>query len=61
MVMMFVGGVVLIVDGFVYYSYCRKPTEREFFVPVLKIFVTTRTQIVVKLLTSSMKSHLINS
>ena len=46
---------------FFYYSYCRKPTEREFFVPALKTFVTTRTQIVVKLLTSSMKSHLLNS
>ena len=43
MVMMFVGGVVPVFAGFLYYSYCRKPMGQEFFVPA-------RTKIVVELL-----------
>jgi len=42
-VMMFVGGVVSVLDGIPAYSYRTKPTVQEFFVP-------TRTQIVVILL-----------
>ena len=32
-----------------YYSYSKKPTEREFFVPVRELFVAVQTQILVKL------------
>jgi hypothetical protein len=52
MVMMFVGvGVaVLIVDGTVRTIFKRrKPLEREIFIPARKFFVTTQTQIGVKL------------
>ena len=36
--------------NFLYHSYRRKPTKQEFFIPAQNYFVTTRTQIVVKLL-----------
>ena len=45
MVMMFVGGVVLLFDKLLFYSYCRKSTGQEF-------FVSTRTLKGVKLLTA---------
>jgi hypothetical protein len=40
MVMMFMGEVVLMLEGILYYSYHRKPMEREFFVLAQKFFVT---------------------
>ena len=33
MVMMLVGRVASVLDGILYYSYCRKPMGREFFIP----------------------------
>jgi hypothetical protein len=39
MVMMFVGGVVLLLTEFLYYSYSRNPTGREFFVPAQTLIV----------------------
>jgi hypothetical protein len=46
MVMMFVGKVVQCLKEFPYNSYCGKPTEQEFYVPIQKFFVTIQTQTV---------------